>query len=274
MESIQPVTVEQMYGAQQLPDDAVQAALDRSLGPRSSSSLYDDVAALGIGPEHTVLDIGARDARHGLELATRLGCRVIAVEPVDSNLADGVELIAAHDHGDLVELRQGLIEAIPVADQTVDLVFSRDVTSHLGDIDRALTECMRVIRRNGAMLVYQTFAGPRLEPREAAELYRDLATVPDRMDPERFEQAARSVGFTVESCEVIGSQWREAWEEDGSGRTSQQLLHAARLLRAADDLVDELGEITYRVELANALWGVYQMIGKLEPRVYVLRAPG
>jgi hypothetical protein len=37
--------------------------------------------------------------------------------------------------------------------------------------------------------------------------------------------------------------------------------------------VNELGDVEYRVELANALWGVYQMIGKLEPRVYVLAAP-
>ena len=71
--------------------------------------------------------------------------------------------------------------------------------------------------------------------------------------------------------DVIGSEWREAWEEDGSRRTSGQLLHAARLLRAADDLRADLGETSYRIELANALWGVCQMIGKLEPRIYVLR---
>jgi hypothetical protein len=92
------------------------------------------------------------------------------------------------------------------------------------------------------------------------------------MDPELFEQAARSAGLTVESCEIIGSQWREAWEEDGTHFTSRQLLHSARLLRAREPFVEELGETKYRVELANALWGVYQRIGKVEPRAYVLRS--
>lgn len=158
-----------------------------------------------------------------------------------------------------------------MADRTVDLVFSRDMLIHIADIDRALAECARVLRPGGAMVVHQTFAGPRLEPLEAAELYGGLAAVADRMEPSGFEEAALTAGFTVESCDVVGSEWREAWEEDGSRRSSQQLLQVARLIRAEDDLREEMGEVHYRIELANALWGVYQMIGKLEPRVYVLR---
>jgi len=91
------------------------------------------------------------------------------------------------------------------------------------------------------------------------------------MDPSRLERCAREAGLSVVSVDPIGSEWRESWEEDGSHRTSRQLLHAARLLRDRQELMGELGEIDYRVELANALWGVYQMIGKLEPRIYVLR---
>ena len=113
MERSRPVTVEQMYGEQQLSEEAIDAAPDRSLSPRSSSSLYDTVAGLGIGPTHTILDIGARDARHGLELAARLGCRVFAVEPVESNLRAGGQLIAAHEHGELVEPLRGVVEEIP-----------------------------------------------------------------------------------------------------------------------------------------------------------------
>jgi hypothetical protein len=47
-------------------------------------------------------------------------------------------------------------------------------------------------------------------------------------------------------------------------------LHAARLIRDAERFRGELGLVTYEVELADSLWGVYQMIGKLSPRVYVL----
>lgn len=121
------------------------------------------------------------------------------------------------------------------------------------------------------MVVYQTFATDRMEPVEAARIYADLAVAPESMDPARLETSAGDAGFSVVSTDVIGSEWREAWEEDGSHRTSRQLLHAARLLRGRSELMAELTETVYRVELANALWGVYQMIGKLEPRIYVLR---
>jgi hypothetical protein len=45
----------------------------------------------------------------------------------------------------------------------------------------------------------------------------------------------------------------------------------SRLRRAKAQLVEELGEVPYRAMYANALWSIYQMIGKLESRVYVLR---
>jgi SAM-dependent methyltransferase len=199
---------------------------------------------------------------------------VLGVDPVEDNVMRGQTLIGAHPQSDLVELQRGSIEDLPAPDWSVDCIFSRDMMSHIVDLDVALTECARVLRPDGALVVYQTFAGPRLEPGEAEAIFRDLATIPARMDSSKFEADAQALGFAVRSCEVIGSQWREAWEEDGRRVSSRQLLHAARLLRLRDDYVEELGDTTYRIELANALWGVYQMIGKLEPRVYVLGAPG
>jgi hypothetical protein len=39
----------------------------------------------------------------------------------------------------------------------------------------------------------------------------------------------------------------------------------------ADALIAESGEAAYRVVYRNALWSINQMLGKLEPRIYVLR---
>jgi hypothetical protein len=35
-----------------------------------------------------------------------------------------------------------------------------------------------------------------------------------------------------------------------------------------------MGEVHYRVVRGNNLWTIYRLIGKLEDRVYVIRAPG
>ena len=121
------------------------------------------------------------------------------------------------------------------------------------------------------MVVYQTFATPLLEPNEASRIYADLVIVPERMSADDFERRVDAAGFSVEALDIVGFQWRESWEEDGKSITSKQLLHAARLIRCSEETLRELGEVPYRAELSDALWGVYQMIGKLEPRIYVLR---
>ena len=60
-------------------------------------------------------------------------------------------------------------------------------------------------------------------------------------------------------------------QESGPGKTSRQLLHVARLLRDEARFRELLGDVDYRASVADRLWGVYQMIGKLSPRVYVLK---
>ncbi len=44
----------------------------------------------------------------------------------------------------------------------------------------------------------------------------------------------------------------------------------ARLLRAPDRFIERFGQAAYDIMLADCLWHVYRMIGKLSGRVYVL----
>lgn len=57
------------------------------------------------------------------------------------------------------------------------------------------------------------------------------------------------------------------------GRAPNKLLRVSRLRRAKAQLVAELGEVPNRVMYGNALWSIYQALGKLESRVYVLLRP-
>jgi hypothetical protein len=91
------------------------------------------------------------------------------------------------------------------------------------------------------------------------------------MDAARLERGFQAAGLSVVEAIELRSEWREAQEESGAGRTSRQLLHVARLLRNRDRFVERFGEADFDIELANSLYGIYQMIGKLSPRAYVLR---
>lgn len=273
MDWTDPITVDEMYGPWPIEKEALTSTLDRSLSPRSRDSLYDTVAEVGLGADDIVLDIGARDARHSIRLVERFECTAVAIDPVERNVMNALAAVDAQSMRDRIEVRRGGIEDIPAADHEFDLVFCRDMFVHIADPTPALSECRRVLKSGGHMVFYQTFATDLLEPAEAIQIYRDLAVVAERMSVADFERRVLAAGYVVESVDPIGSEWREAWEEDGTGTTSRQLLRTARMLRAKDAMVGELGELAYRIELANALWGIYQMIGKLEPRVYVLRSP-
>lgn len=262
-----PVTVEEMYGDWDY-EEAV-AVLDRSLSPRASASIIDVVGSLGVGPGDTVLDIGGRDGHHSLLMAERFGCRAVSVDPVRENHERGEELVAEHQHGHLVEMRLGVIEQIPAGDGEFSVVFSRDMLGHIEDLELAFTECRRVLSPGGRMVIFEVFATPLLYPEELESLCADAATVPERLSVADFEANVAGAGFSIESREVLGSEHVEASQE--AGTAPNYLLQVSRLRRAKESLIEELGEVPYRVMYANALWSIYRMIGKLESRIYVLR---
>lgn len=261
-----PVTVDEMYGDWDY--DAAVAALDRSLSPRPSVSIIDVLAPLGVSPDDLVLDIGGREGQHAVLMAERFGCRAVSVDPVAANIERGRELVAAHEYGHLAELRMGSIEQIPADDGSFQFVFARDMLGHVEDLALGLSECRRVLSPGGAMVIFEVFGTPLLYPEEAASLSADTASVPERLSVSNFEATVAAGGFTVESLEVLGSEFVEASQE--AGTAPNYLLQISRLRRAKQSLIDELGELTYRVMYGNALWSIYRMIGKLESRIYVL----
>lgn len=263
-------TLQYMYGDIGMSDEAFDALIDQSLDPRGPEMLFDRMAELGLSNADQVLDAGCRDARHSIVLAQRFGCSVLGIDPVSYNIARAKQAIAEHDLAQRVRVEEGRIEAIPAPDAHFAFIWCRDVLTHVPDLRAAFAECARVLKPGGRMLVYQTFATELLEPREAARLYPDLAVVSANMSPDYVEQAAQDVGLRITDRDIIGSEWRERWEEDGVSTTSRQLLRIARMRRNREQLVTALGQQVYANELANCHWGVYQMLGKLCPRVYVL----
>lgn len=261
--------LEQMYGDDGMSTEDVAAIIGQSLHPRSADMLFDTAAALGLHSDWRVLDIGCRDARYSLELARRCGCSVLGVDPVQHNVAKAQRSIAASDQRAQVTVAQGGIEAIPAPDAHFDLIWCRDMLNHVPNLPVAFAECARVLKPGGHMLIYQTFATELLEPQEAARLYPPLVIVPQNMAHSYVEQALEQAGLQIAITDIIASEWREHWEEDGTRTTSQQLLALARLRRNRAQLVGMLGLAIYELELANCHWGVYQMLGKLCPRVYV-----
>lgn len=264
------IGLEEIYGETGIEEAVLDALINRSLNPRPSTLLNDKMGALGLRSEHLLLDIGCRDARRTCELVQPYGCRAIGVDPVARHIRLCAETIAQFGLEDKVRVQQGVIEALPVEDNSIDFIWCRDVLTHVKDLRPAFKECARVLKPGGKMLIYQTLASDLLEANEAAWLYPRLSVVAQNMSFPTVQRAFEASGLRLVEKDLIGSEWREWWEENGVNTTSRQLLQIARMRRDRTRFISEIGEANYEIELANCYWGVYQMLGKLEPTAYVL----
>jgi ubiquinone/menaquinone biosynthesis C-methylase UbiE len=260
-------TVQELY-ERWADDQEVRDALARSLEPRGTDWLFDLFAELGPRPGDTVLDAGARDARHTIRLVRDYGVHAVALDVVPRHAELAREAVGEAGLGESIEVVQASLESMPLADASFDWIWCRDVLGHV-DVARGLGECARVLRPDGRMLVYVTLPTERLEPREADELVRVLSLTRDGFDATRLEAAAEKAGFSVQAVHRIGSEWRERRIEDGAWNPADDLLALARLDRRRDELEARFGADAVDAAAANLRWGIYQLLGKLCPTVFV-----
>jgi SAM-dependent methyltransferase len=239
-------------------ESKIDAALGRSLDPRGIDSLFETFASLGPRAGDVLLDAGARDARHAIRLVQEHGLRAIALDPLPIHCELARAAIA--EAGLEIEVVEGAIESMPIADDSVDWIWCRDVLVHV-DARRGFEELARVLRPGGTLLAYVTLATGRLEPRERAELVDAIAI--ETFDADELEEAARAAGLTLRSVDPLRSEWRERMIEDGTWNAGEDLLHLARLRRGGFEGPDAVAA------WGGLIWGIYQLLGKLCPTVYV-----
>jgi len=242
-------TVQELYELW-AAESELREELQRSLEPRGLDSLYETLGELGPKPGELFVDVGARDGKHAVELARRYGVRAVAVDPVP--------------HG--ADVLEATAEQLPFEDGSVDWIWCRDVLVHV-DVPRALGEFARVLRPAGAAVVYVTLPTERLEPQEAERLAHTCALTGFSAD--QIEEAARSAGLTLRSVDRLGPEWRESMLESGNWDAAADLLALARLDRRRGALVEQYSAAAVDAAWGGLVWGVYQVLGKLCPTVYV-----
>jgi len=108
--------------------------------PQVSAWLTD---TLGLQPGQTVLEVGAGTGKFTPRLL-QTGARVIVLEPVQAMLA---KLSKAHPE---VEAHQGTVQAIPLADASVDVVVCAQAFHWFANHE-ALAEIHRVLKPGGRL---------------------------------------------------------------------------------------------------------------------------
>lgn len=248
------------------------AALDESLEPGSPDLLFEIVERQRRPDWTAAVDVGCGEGAATIRLARGVDLDVIGVDPVGRHLelARAAAVAGGPEISERVRFVTGVAEAIPCADEQTDLVFCRDVLSHVHDLARAYGEFERILRPRGVAIVYQMFGTERLEPSEAAWLWQTMGVVPTSADLARSLAVIGESELELTEHIAVGTEWGE-WREEQYGTSSRRLLHAARLLRDPDRYVARFGRAAYDGMLGDCLWSVFGMIGKLSRHAFVLR---
>jgi SAM-dependent methyltransferase len=162
----------------------------------------DALDVANVPASSSVLDLGAGTGKLTRLLLTRFA-RVVGVEP-----AEAMRRLLAELCPD-AEALGGSAEAIPLADGSVDAVFSAEAF-HWFDGERALAEIARVLRPHGALvLMWNVPAGPIEPPIEAVERLvderapHDLAYDPCDLNATRFASGEWRAAFAGSPFEEL-----------------------------------------------------------------------
>jgi arsenite methyltransferase len=169
----------------ELPTDAVE----------SSFGCGNPVAFAEVRPGDTVLDLGSGAGIDILLAAKKTGefGHVIGVDMTDDMLARARANIEAAGL-DNVEVRKGLIEELPVADASVDLIISNCVINLSPEKDRVFAEIARVLKPGGRMLVSDIVVKDLPAwVRESAQLY--ASCIAGAVDEDSYLAGLRAVGL-------------------------------------------------------------------------------
>ncbi len=178
-----------------LPEEAVAV----SLGCGNPTALID------LQPGQTVLDLGSGGGIDVLLSAKRVGPagKVYGLDMTEEMLALARENQRKAGATN-VEFLQGTIEAIPLPDQSVDVIISNCVINLSEDKDAVLREAFRVLRPGGRFAVSDVVIRGEVpaEIRRSLELW--VGCVAGALEEDEYAHKLRAAGF--ESVEV--EPWR------------------------------------------------------------------
>ena len=124
---------------------------------------------LRLMPRMTIADLGAGEGTFSQLLAQRAE-KVIAVDNSEKMVEYG--LMMARKNGVVnVEYRQGDLEEVPIADESVDLAFFSQALHHAQHPEKAVAEAYRILRPGGRVAVLDLV---RHNFEQAREMYADV----------------------------------------------------------------------------------------------------
>jgi arsenite methyltransferase len=154
------------------------------------------IAVADLSEGEVVLDLGSGGGIDVLLSARRVGAtgRAYGVDMTDEMLALA-RRNAAEAGASNVEFLKGQIEAIPLPDESVDVVISNCVINLSTDKLAVISETFRVLRPGGRVGVSDVVAEDRLDPADRAVRGSYVGCVAGALSVGEYERMLRDAGF-------------------------------------------------------------------------------
>jgi len=197
---------------------------------------------------HRILDLGCGTGRFSQGLATRFGAEVVGVDPSQKMLA----IARGKPHEARVRYVEGRAEAIPLDAESVDMVFTSMTFHHFTDRALAASECRRVLRPGGVLLV-------RTATREQIDSYAYVPFIPvtrslhEEVLPTLGEIRGvfETAGFRLVSSEIVTQTIAPTWS-----------VYAEKLATGADSVLARVSA----TELEAGLERVRRHAAEVDPQ--------
>jgi SAM-dependent methyltransferase len=210
-------------------DEAMQALLQHVWGDGFlSPGGADEIARLLEGVDLRgcqVLDIGSGLGAIDVLLVTRHGAAQVSGVDLDADLvAKAQARIAAAGLGERIHTRVVLPGPLDCADQSVDVVFSKDSIVQIPDKEDLFAECHRVLKRGGCLVASDWLrGGAGAYSAQMHEYFRLEGITYNMASPEATRAALAAAGFID-----IELRDRSAWYVDLARREHAALSGAWR----------------------------------------------
>ncbi len=182
-------------GAVSLYDDALLAGLPFDV-TGLSLGCGDPVTIASLQPGETVLDLGSGGGIDCFLAARQVGeqGKVIGVDMTADMLARA-NASKARLGVENVEFRQGQIEALPVADNSVDIIMSNCVINLSPDKAAVFSEAFRVLKPGGRVAISDIVTAGEFSPELRAQADKWAECVTGAIDADEYLGMMRAAGF-------------------------------------------------------------------------------
>ena len=149
---------------------------------------------------NTILDLGCGTGRFSEGFAAHFDAEVIGIDPSTKMLDQAQQKLRDRR----VRYESGCGEAIPLPNDSVDLIFISMIFHHFTDPHLAARECRRVLRDGGTAIV-RTGIRERISSYPYVEFFPESRPILEDILPTAamVREVFESAGFSAVSCELV-----------------------------------------------------------------------